>query len=152
MATWSSILPGKKIPWMEEPGQLQSMESERIRRNWAQFKCIVWWVLTNPQCLHFPSQHREPLHHPRKIALGHFALTLSHPHLQMTIYLIFCHSRLDFPLLEFHVIVSSLLWLASFINVVFLRVTGAIVYIHWFICSFQGWIIFHCADVPELTC
>ena len=30
MATHSSILPWK-IPWMEEPGRLQFMESQRVR-------------------------------------------------------------------------------------------------------------------------
>ena len=32
MATHSSILAWK-IPWMEEPGQLQSMGSKRLRHN-----------------------------------------------------------------------------------------------------------------------
>ena len=34
MATHSSILAWK-IPWMKEPGGLQSMESQRVRHNWA---------------------------------------------------------------------------------------------------------------------
>ena len=32
MATYSSILAWK-IPWMEEPGRLQSMESQRVGHN-----------------------------------------------------------------------------------------------------------------------
>jgi len=32
MATQSSILPWK-IPWMEEPGRLQSMGSQRVRHD-----------------------------------------------------------------------------------------------------------------------
>ena len=32
MATYSSIL-GWKIPWTEEPGGLQSMESQRVRHD-----------------------------------------------------------------------------------------------------------------------
>ena len=32
MATYSSIL-GWKIPWMEEPGRLQSMGSQGVRHN-----------------------------------------------------------------------------------------------------------------------
>ena len=36
MATHSSILAWR-IPWMEEPGGLQSMESQRVRHNWATF-------------------------------------------------------------------------------------------------------------------
>ena len=32
MATHPSILAGK-IPWMEEPGRLQSMGSQRVRRD-----------------------------------------------------------------------------------------------------------------------
>ena len=34
MATHSSI-PAWKIPWTEEPGGLQSMESQRIRHDWV---------------------------------------------------------------------------------------------------------------------
>ena len=34
MATPSSTLAWK-IPWMEEPGRLQSMGSQRVRHNWA---------------------------------------------------------------------------------------------------------------------
>ena len=34
MATHSSILAWK-IPWMEDPGRLQSMGSQRVRRDWA---------------------------------------------------------------------------------------------------------------------
>ena len=36
MATHSSILAWK-IPWTEEPGRLQSMGSQRVRRNWLHF-------------------------------------------------------------------------------------------------------------------
>ena len=32
MATYSSILAWR-IPWMEEPGGLQSMQSQRVRHN-----------------------------------------------------------------------------------------------------------------------
>ena len=34
MVTHSSI-PARKIPWMEKPGRLQSMGSQRVRHNWA---------------------------------------------------------------------------------------------------------------------
>jgi len=34
MATHSSILAWR-IPWMEEPGGLQSMGSQRVRHDWA---------------------------------------------------------------------------------------------------------------------
>ena len=34
MATYSSILAWK-IPWMEEPGRLQSMGSQRVRHDWV---------------------------------------------------------------------------------------------------------------------
>ena len=34
MATHSSLL-AQEIPWIEEPGRLQSMESQRVRHNWA---------------------------------------------------------------------------------------------------------------------
>ena len=34
MATHSSI-PARKIPWMVEPGRLQSMGLQRLRHNWA---------------------------------------------------------------------------------------------------------------------
>ena len=41
MATHSSTLAWK-IPWMEEPGRLQSMGSWRVRHNWA----ISLWLFT----------------------------------------------------------------------------------------------------------
>ena len=34
MATHSSIL-AERIPWTEEPGQLQSMRSQRVRHDWT---------------------------------------------------------------------------------------------------------------------
>ena len=34
IATYSSI-PDWRIPWTEEPGGLQSMGSQRVRRDWA---------------------------------------------------------------------------------------------------------------------
>ena len=34
MATRSSILP-EEIPWTEEPGGLQSMGLQRVRRDWS---------------------------------------------------------------------------------------------------------------------
>ena len=34
MATHSRA-PAWKIPWMEEPGRLQSMGSQRVRHNWT---------------------------------------------------------------------------------------------------------------------
>ena len=34
MATHASILAWR-IPWTEEPGELQSMGSQRVRHNWA---------------------------------------------------------------------------------------------------------------------
>ena len=42
MATHSSIL-ACKIPWMEEPGRLQSMGSERVRHDW--FHLLHFWEL-----------------------------------------------------------------------------------------------------------
>ena len=38
MATHSSTLAWK-IPWMEEPGRLQSMVSQRVRHDWATSPC-----------------------------------------------------------------------------------------------------------------
>ena len=38
MAIHSSILAWE-IPWMEEPGRLQSMGSQRVRHDWATFLC-----------------------------------------------------------------------------------------------------------------
>ena len=38
MATYSSILAWK-IPWKEEPGELQFMGSERVGHNWATEPC-----------------------------------------------------------------------------------------------------------------
>ena len=40
MATHSSILPWR-IPWTEEPGRLQSRESQRVRHEFH----LLWWIL-----------------------------------------------------------------------------------------------------------
>ena len=39
MSTHSSIL-AQRIPWTEEPGGLQSMDSQRVGHNWATNTCI----------------------------------------------------------------------------------------------------------------
>ena len=39
MATHSSFLAWR-IPWTEEPGQLQSMGSQRVRHNWSNLACM----------------------------------------------------------------------------------------------------------------
>ena len=58
MATHSSILAWK-TPWMEKPGGLQSMESQRVRRDWvtslslANFLFIyfiLYWDIVDLQC------------------------------------------------------------------------------------------------------
>ena len=41
MATHSSILPWR-IPWTEEPGGLQSMESQRVRHDWSELARSMW--------------------------------------------------------------------------------------------------------------
>jgi len=43
MAPHSSILAWK-IPWMEEPGRLQSMGSQRVGHNWVTFflSFFIW--------------------------------------------------------------------------------------------------------------
>ena len=64
MATHSSILAWK-IPWMEEPGRLQSMGSQRVRHDWA--TSLFWGVTPDTSffclklisCLLSPSD--EPL-------------------------------------------------------------------------------------------
>ena len=43
MATQSSILAWR-IPWTEEPGRLQSMESQKVRHSWM---TTLSWSLTN---------------------------------------------------------------------------------------------------------
>ena len=53
MATHSSILAWK-IPWTEEPGRLQSMESQRIRHDWACTEtgmCIYLFILAEPHSM-----------------------------------------------------------------------------------------------------
>ena len=39
MSTHSSILVWR-IPWTEEPGRLQSMGSQRVRRDWSDLACM----------------------------------------------------------------------------------------------------------------
>ena len=69
MATHSSILAWR-IPWTEEPGRLQSVESQRVRHDWATdihiLVCVfevtsvsrvcVVEILSNDVLLHIPSQ------------------------------------------------------------------------------------------------
>ena len=43
LATHSSILAWK-IPWTEEPGGLQSMRLQRVRRDWAPDGCMDGWM------------------------------------------------------------------------------------------------------------
>ena len=50
MATHSSTLAWK-IPWMEEPGRLQSMESQRVRHDWATSLPFTFFWLTIEQNL-----------------------------------------------------------------------------------------------------
>ena len=50
MATHSSIL-GWKIPWMVEPGRLQSMGSQRDRNNWATSLLSLLFLIN------FPNMH-----------------------------------------------------------------------------------------------
>ena len=45
MATHSGILAWR-IPWTEEPGRLQSMESQRVGHNWA--TSLTHWNLSSP--------------------------------------------------------------------------------------------------------
>ena len=49
IATHSSIVVWK-IPWMEEPGRLQSMGSQRVGHDWATsfthyWETCLWWVV-----------------------------------------------------------------------------------------------------------
>jgi len=44
MATHSSILALEKIPRTEEPGRLQCMRKQRIRRDWAHARIAQQWV------------------------------------------------------------------------------------------------------------
>ena len=51
METHGSTLAWK-IPWTEEPGGLQSMESQRVRRNSAQHSSLdsAGWLLPARRC------------------------------------------------------------------------------------------------------
>ena len=59
MAPHSSILAWK-IPWMEEPGGLQSMGSQRVRRDWATslslFTFMHWKRKWQPTPVFFPRE------------------------------------------------------------------------------------------------
>ena len=59
MATYSSTLAWK-IAWMEEPGRLQSMGSQRVGHDWAtslthwELQLSLWGRIINPSCIKFP--------------------------------------------------------------------------------------------------
>ena len=40
MATYSSVLAWR-IPWAEEPGRLQSLESQKVGRYWVKILLLV---------------------------------------------------------------------------------------------------------------
>ena len=48
MATHSTVLAWK-FPWTEEPGRLQSMESQRVRYNWSHTCGILYHIIFNNQ-------------------------------------------------------------------------------------------------------
>ena len=50
MATHSSILAWK-IPWMEDPGRLQSMGLQRVGHNWVTSLSLSWCVLSCFSCV-----------------------------------------------------------------------------------------------------
>ena len=62
MATHSSTL-GWKIPWMEEPGRLQSMGSGRVRHDWATslslFTFMHWRRKWQPTPVFLPGESQE---------------------------------------------------------------------------------------------
>ena len=81
MATHSSILAWR-IPWIEEPGQMQSTGSQRVGHDWVtslikdicigyQYKCIHWRILSNylRQLRKFSLKVFPPLFFPLKVCL-----------------------------------------------------------------------------------
>ena len=50
MATHCSILAWR-ISWIEEPGRLQSIRLQRVRRDWSDLACR-WWRAVNATALH----------------------------------------------------------------------------------------------------
>ena len=138
MAPHSSSLAWK-IPWMEEPGRLQSMGSLRVGHDWA--TSILLFTFT----LHFHALEKEMATHTSVIAwripgmgepgglpsMGSHRVGHDWSDLAVSIYHIFFHSPVDRHLGCFH------LW--------------AIMNIHKFLC---GWIVFSillCTSLgPEL--
>ena len=55
MATHSSTLAWK-IPWMEEPGGLQSMGLQRVRHNWA-ISLSLFKIIVDGDCSHEIKRH-----------------------------------------------------------------------------------------------
>ena len=55
MATYSSILAWR-IPWIEEPGRLQSMRSQRVGHDWSDSVCMYEWLSGFPYFLQFKSE------------------------------------------------------------------------------------------------
>ena len=85
MATHSSSLAGK-IPWTEEPGELQSMGSQRVGRDWAlglschrlTLSCGMWDLVPWPRIESCPTAFgawTQPLNHQG--SPGHTFLKLS---------------------------------------------------------------------------
>ena len=74
MATHSSILAWK-IPWMEEPGRLQSMGLQRVRHDWAT-SLLLWERLLLPNNLVSYSFTLGPKVGGRTVVQGKFLLPL----------------------------------------------------------------------------
>ena len=70
MATYSSIL-ALKIPWIEEPGRLQFMGSQRVRKHWATITTTTKSIVLQlrkwkwPECVYLT---KAPIHHTCSIS------------------------------------------------------------------------------------
>ena len=93
VATHSSIRAWK-IPWMEEPGRLQSIGSQRARHDWVTFLSLWFsWCEYVKQCKSIPLPH---IVQPLCFSCHLIPWTVCHVSTQ--IYLVYCkHCRWIYP-------------------------------------------------------
>ena len=108
MATHSSILAWK-IPWMEEPGRLQSMGLQRVRHDWAT-SLLLWERLLLPNNLVSNSFTLGPKVGRRTVVQGKFLLSLPIIKLIFVVVPIVCWNQ---PLGRLKFCKFSLIWISA---------------------------------------
>ena len=86
MATYSSILAWR-IPWKEEPGELQSMESQRAGHDWVTSTCTFHFQYINTGSLMVPNvTYQCQVSITEETGYGVYRATLYHISMQLCLH------------------------------------------------------------------